>query len=116
MSKERSCGGEQLQAGDEVRLDAEVRIRLVLDQPADAAQDPVLAELVDLRRDRRTLFERQRRDHALQRRLALRKLLDPLRLGEMLRIVDVDLGEDERVDLHRRRGVEEIGGERLPLQ
>ena len=88
--------GEQLQAGDEVRLDAEVRVGLVLDQPADAAQGPVLAELVDLRRDRRTPLERQRGDHALQRRLALRKLLDPRRLGEMLRIVDVDLGEDER--------------------
>jgi hypothetical protein len=56
--------GQQLQAFDEPRLDAEIGIGLVLDQPADAARCLQTRNLLELRRDRLALFQRQRRDHA----------------------------------------------------
>ena len=60
---------EQFQPRDEIGPDAEVRVRLVLDQPAHRAKDLVVAKLLQIARDRRALFERQRRHHAVQARL-----------------------------------------------
>ena len=107
---------EQLQPGDEVRLDAEVRVGLVLDQPADAAQRLEPAELFELSLDRLAPFQRQRGDHALEPRLGRGEPVDPGRLAEMLRKVDIDLDEDELVDLDRGGRAHQIGGQDLPVE
>ena len=104
MSKARSCLRQQLEPGDEVRPDAEIRVGLRLDQPPDGAQDLVLAELVELRLDRRAALQRQRRDHAGQPRIGARQLRDPCGLVEMLGKIDVDLDEHELLDLDRPGG------------
>ncbi len=44
--------------------DAEFRIGLVLNEPPDAAQDPVLRSVSSSASIASALFERQRRDHA----------------------------------------------------
>ena len=95
---------EQLEPGDEVGPDAEIGIGLVLDQPADAAQQLVLAQLgrAPARSPRRAPAAAPRPCRSSRWSLSAR-LCDPGRLVEMLREVDVDLDEDELVDLHRSR-------------
>ena len=92
-------GGEQLEPVDEIGADAEIGIGLGLDQPPDAAQDLVLAQLIELAGDRLAALERQCRHHARSRWSGLREPVDPCGLGEMLREIDIDLDEDKAIDL-----------------
>ena len=55
---------QQLQPGDEIRPHAEVVSALVLDEAADAAQDPVLGQGVDIGLDGGSATQRQAGHHA----------------------------------------------------
>ena len=107
---------QELQALDEIGLDAEIRIALRLDQPAHAAQRLVLPQAIEFGLDRLALFERQGRDHAGQSLVLLSDAVDPGGLVEMLRQVDIDFDKDEAVDLDRRGRFYEIRGKHLPVE
>ncbi len=108
--------GKQLQPLDELRPDAEVGVGLVLDQPPDAAQNFVLPELVEFTFDGLAAFERQRGHHASEARVRFREAIDPFRLREVLRKIDIDLDEHEPVDLDRRRCSGEVLGQDLAVE
>ena len=90
---------QQFEPFDEVGPQAEFRIGLGLDQPPDGAQDPVPRSCSSSASIALPLLERQRRDHAGEARIGTRQLRHPCRLVKMLRIIDVDLDEDELLDL-----------------
>jgi hypothetical protein len=87
---------QELHALDETRPQAELGVRLVLEQPADAAAEVVRGELLEVGRDRGAALERGVGDDRLDARIALGQP----RVGGLLQTlsgVGLDLDPDQRL-------------------
>ena len=99
MSNERLYFGRSRIASRKPGLQHIVGVRLVLDQAAHAANGFELGDPRHLRLDRGAAFQRQAGDGAEHAAVMAGETVDPVRLVEILRHVDVDLDEDEAFDL-----------------
>jgi hypothetical protein len=103
-------------AGDKIRADAEVRIRLGLDDATNCAQGLEFGEMVEVTLDRSTSFQRKSDDHPCEPGVALGLLADPCRLLEVLIVVDVDLDKHELIDADRRGSLCQMLRKYQPIQ
>ena len=105
--------GERAHALDEIRPQAEIEIGLELDDAADAAQDVVSRQALDIGRNSATLLQRCPGDHALDARIDPGETSDPFGLLLVLGGIDLALQEHHSLDIEtlgrRRIAVEPIG-------
>ena len=102
------AAGQHLQPVDEVGPDTEVRIGLGLDDPPYPPQGTVTAKLFQSGFCLPPLLERQRRDHPCETRVAPGEVLNPARLLQMLRKVDIHFHKNELLDLDGCCGRDEV--------
>ena len=108
--------GQQLHAAHEAGLEAELQVRLELDDAPDALDDAAWPSPQRVEECARLVAVLQRRpgDDALDARVLRRPRLDPLRLQQRVGRLDLDLEVDHRLD-RQALGVRAVLGQPVGL-